>query len=82
VSIVGVARGTSAMTSGSDGAHPVDSASGPFGCPRSREKPDSKVQSSNLNSLTPITAEVRNADLEVPKREARATFATTSRLQA
>jgi hypothetical protein len=39
-----VTRGTSAMTSSSDGAHPADSASGPSGCPRHREKPDSKVQ--------------------------------------
>jgi hypothetical protein len=41
---VGVAGGTSAMTSGWDGAHPADSTSGPFGCPRYREKPDSKFQ--------------------------------------
>jgi hypothetical protein len=36
--IVGVARGTSAMTSDSGGEHPADSVSGPSGCPRYREK--------------------------------------------
>jgi hypothetical protein len=42
--IVRVAKGTSAMISGSDVEHLADSASGPSGCPCNRETPDSKVQ--------------------------------------
>ena len=37
-----------------------------------------RMKSEDHNSLTPITAEARNTDLEVQKRAARATFATTA----
>jgi hypothetical protein len=39
------------MTSDSGGEHPADSASGPSGCPRYRERTHYKVQSMESNGM-------------------------------